>query len=111
MRTHFAVVAAAVLAVSAPCSVQTPDESQEFDLEKDYDAKGRRVVARDNFPVFDDPKMVGVEQAEKLRFVQGRDLIIGIAHKGEAKAYPVPIMGVHELGNDTIGGKPVAVSW
>ncbi|MBI1914087.1 MAG: DUF3179 domain-containing protein [Planctomycetes bacterium] len=29
----------------------------------------------------------------------------------QAKAYPVAVMGVHELGNDTCGGEPIAVSW
>jgi len=28
-----------------------------------------------------------------------------------AKAYPVAILGQHELGNDTIGDVPIAPSW
>ena len=26
---------------------------------------------------------------------------------GDARAYPVEVMGVHELGNDTVGGRPI----
>ena len=72
---------------------------------------GFQAVPRDAFPVFDDPKMLTAEEAEKQEVIFDRDVIIGVAHKGEAKAYPITIMGVHELGNDTIGGVPIAVSW
>ena len=72
---------------------------------------GFQAVPRDAFPVFDDPKMLSAAEAEKQEVIFDRDVIIGVAHNGEAKAYPITIMGVHELGNDTIGGVPIAVSW
>lgn len=72
---------------------------------------GFQAVPRDAFPVFDDPRMLSAAEAEEKQFVFDRDVIIGVAHNGEAKAYPVTIMGVHELGNDSIGGVPIAVSW
>ncbi len=72
---------------------------------------GFQAVPRDAFPVFDDPRMLSAAEAEEKQFVFDRDVIIGVAHNGEAKAYPVTIMGVHELGNDSIGGAPIAVSW
>jgi len=43
--------------------------------------------------------------------VTDRDMVIGVARGKEAKAYPITIMGVHELGNDTIDGEPIAVTW
>jgi hypothetical protein len=39
------------------------------------------------------------------------DAVIGVALGGEAKAYPIVIMGVHELGNDVISDVPIAVTW
>ena len=72
---------------------------------------GFQAVPRDAFPVFDDPEMLNAAEAEKQQVIFDRDVIIGVAHNGEAKAYPITIMGVHELGNDTIGGVPIAVSW
>lgn len=72
---------------------------------------GWQAVPRDAFPVFDDPQMLSAAEAEKQEVIFDRDVIIGVAHNGEAKAYPITIMGVHELGNDTIGGVPIAVSW
>ena len=72
---------------------------------------GYQAVPRDAFPVFDDPEMLSAEAAERAGVVFDGAVVIGVAHNGEAKAYPVAVMGVHELGNDTLGGIPIAVSW
>ena len=74
-------------------------------------ALGRQVVPRDGFPVFNNPRMWSAAEAEQLEIVLPRDAVIGVSHRGEARAYPVAIMGVHELGNDTIAGLPIAVGW
>lgn len=75
------------------------------------DMIGFPVVDRDAFPVFDNPKMLSAAEAETRRLVFPRDMVIGVARGREAKAYPITIMGVHELGNDTIDGIPIAVTW
>lgn len=72
---------------------------------------GIQVVERDAFPVFDNPKVVPAAEAEARGLVLPRDMVIGIVRGREAKAYPISIMGVHELGNDTIDGVPIAVTW
>jgi hypothetical protein len=72
---------------------------------------GVQVVERDAFPVFDNPKLVPAAETEARGLVLARDMVIGIARGREAKAYPIAIMGVHELGNDTIDGIPIAVTW
>jgi hypothetical protein len=72
---------------------------------------GFRAVPRDAFPVFDNPKMLPAGEAEAKGVVNDRDMVIGVARGREAKAYPITIMGVHELGNDTIDGVPIAVTW
>ncbi len=72
---------------------------------------GVQAVPRDAFPVFDDPPMLSAEAAEREGVIFDRDAVIGVAHGKEAKAYPITIMGVHELGNDSIDGIPIAVSW
>ena len=72
---------------------------------------GFQAVPRDAFPVFDNPKMLPAAEAEAKGFVTDRDMVIGVARGREAKAYPITVMGVHELGNDTIDGEPIAVSW
>ena len=68
-------------------------------------------MGRDAFPVFNNPPMLTARAAEKTGRIFPRDAVIGVVYNGEAKAYPISVMGIHELGNDTIGGKPIAVSW
>jgi len=72
---------------------------------------GYQAVPRDAFPVFDNPTMLPAAEAEAKGVVNDRDMVIGVARGREAKAYPITIMGVHELGNDTIAGLPIAVTW
>ncbi len=38
-------------------------------------------------------------------------LVIGVAIKGEAKAYPIQIIGYHHQVRDTIGGEPVMITY
>ena len=78
------------------------------DREADYDRNARRAVRRDAFPVLNNPKMVPANKAKGLKV---RDPVLGVTVGKEAKAYPITILGIHELGNDTCGGKPIAVSW
>lgn len=81
---------------------KAPDEAEQI---------GIQVVPRDAFPVFDHPEFVAADMAEKKGYVHDRDPVIGVVIGGEAKAYPIRTMGIHELGNDTLGGIPIAVSW
>lgn len=70
-----------------------------------------QVVPKDAFPVFHNPRFVDATTAEKKRYVHDRDPVIGVAIEGRAKAYPIRTMGIHELGNDTLGTVPIAVGW
>ncbi len=63
--------------------------------------------ARDDIPALDHPEAIGSAGADWDDDV----LVLGFAENGEARAYPVPILDWHELVNDTVGGRPVLVSW
>ena len=78
------------------------------DLEADYLKHRRRAAPRDAFPVLTNPKLAAVEEAEGIR---DDEPVIGVVIGKQAKAYPISIMGVHELVNDTCGGQPIAASW
>ena len=43
--------------------------------------------------------------------IPGSDLVIGVALNGEAKAFPIEIIGYHHQVQDTIGGHPVMVTY
>lgn len=78
------------------------------DLEADYEKHKRRAAPRDAFPVLFDPKMAKVADAKSIR---DDEPVIGVFLGGEAMAYPISIMGIHELVNATCGGQPIAASW
>lgn len=62
----------------------------------------------DCIPSIDDPRF---QSAESARWLQSNDLVIGVAVDGEAKAYPLRILNVHEVVNDRIGNTPIAVTY
>ncbi|MBI4566405.1 MAG: DUF3179 domain-containing protein [Planctomycetes bacterium] len=78
------------------------------DLEADYEKHAHRAVPRDAFPVLHDPKLVPAAEASDVR---DSDVVIGVMVGTEAKAYPIAVMGSHELANDNCGREPIAVSW
>lgn len=39
------------------------------------------------------------------------ELILGVEINGDARAYSVPLLSRHEIVNDVVGGKPIAVTW
>lgn len=84
-----------------------PQESEE----QSFLREAARAVPRDHFEVLDDPPMVDAKTAEERELVKSEEPVIGIVLGGEAKAYPIAVMGRHELINDTCGGEPIAVSW
>ncbi len=64
---------------------------------------------RDGIPALTDPAFISAAEAdEKLK---PSDIVIGVEFGGVAKAYPTGILTWHEVVNDTVGDKPVMVSW
>ena len=78
------------------------------DLEADYKKHSMRAAPRDAFPVLFDPKLTPAAEATDIR---DEEFVIGVSFGNEAKAYPISIMGRHELANDTCGGIPITSSW
>ena len=101
-RAVLLLITLLLLAVGA-----TADE-RGTDIEADYDKHKRRAAARDQFPVLFDPEL---KPADKAAGIRDDEPVIGVFLGGEAKAYPISIMGIHELANDTCGGEPIASSW
>lgn len=66
------------------------------------------VMAADH--MFYQPKNVLLVDAAKNK-VDSNRLVIGIINNGEAKAYPIRFLGYHHQVQDTIGGKPVIVTY
>ena len=62
----------------------------------------------DGIPPVDEPRF---ERADTVTWLEDREPVLVLEVDGEARAYPVQIMTWHELVNDTIGDRPVTVSY
>jgi hypothetical protein len=62
------------------------------------------VLLRDAIPAVTDPTFEGGA-------VTGTTFVVGLAIDGDARAYPLPILSIHEIVNDEVGGTPVAVTY
>lgn len=65
-------------------------------------------VRKDGIPSLDNPVLIGADEADYMR---PDDLVFGLAVNGDVRAYPLRIMGWHEMFNDVIGGVPVALAY
>ena len=65
-------------------------------------------VKKDGIPSLDNPRMT---IPEAITYMRDDDLVFGVSINGDARAYPLRIMGWHEMLNDVIGGVPVALAY
>ncbi|MGI9393045.1 MAG: DUF3179 domain-containing protein, partial [Boseongicola sp.] len=65
-------------------------------------------VPKDGIPSLDNPELIPAAEAE---FMREGDLVFGVSINGDTRAYPLRIMGWHEMFNEVIGGVPVALAY
>ena len=65
-------------------------------------------VKKDGIPSLDQPRMT---IPEAVTYMRDDDLVFGVAINGDVRAYPLRIMGWHEMFNDVIGEVPVALAY
>jgi hypothetical protein len=64
--------------------------------------------SRDGIPPVDKPVFKPISE---ITTIADREPVIGLEINGDARAYPVQILMWHEIVNDTIGSKPVTVTF
>ena len=67
------------------------------------------VLGYDAIPAILNPEIVSAEEAAER--MSPSEQVIGLSINGEHRAYSIPMLSRHEIVNDTVGGKPVAVTW
>jgi hypothetical protein len=72
-------------------------------------AEIRNVIRRDGIPAIMAPKLITAMAA--AAHLGPKEPVVSIVINGDARAYPVRILTWHEIANDTVGGRPVAVTY
>jgi len=67
------------------------------------------VLGKDGIPAILDPVFLTAQEAQ-IDMWDG-EKVLGVSIDGDSKAYPLNMLSRHEIVNDTVGGKPVAVTW
>ena len=89
-----------------------PNFKRFFSPDKEFDIRPEEIVwggvRVDGIPALDNPKHITALDATYLR---DDDEVFGVEINGDARAYPLRIMGWHEMFNDVIGGVPVSLAY
>jgi hypothetical protein len=64
---------------------------------------------RDGIPPVDEPKPTS--QADADRWLANREPVLAVEIGDQVRAYPLQILVWHEIVNDTLGGRPIAVTY
>ena len=64
---------------------------------------------RDGIPAILHPIFVKADRIQNS--LRDSDRVLGVFLSGTVKAYPVQILNYHELVNDSLGDRPILVSW
>jgi hypothetical protein len=67
------------------------------------------LLPKDGIPAIDNPVFISAEEAD-LQY-DPDELVIGVNFDGDARAYSIPMLSSHEIVNDTVGGRKIAVTW
>ncbi len=65
---------------------------------------------KDGIPSLDRPELVSATDA-KAAYMLDDDLVFGVSINGDTRAYPLRVMGWHEMFNAVIGDVPVALAY
>ena len=84
---------------STPTAEPTPEPEYEIVT----------LLPPDAIPAISDPSFVSAEEAGDQ--YDRDELVLGVEIDGDARAYSVPLLSRHEIVNDVVGGKPIAVTW
>ena len=90
-------------ATPTPSPTQTPAPNPDAGLEI------VTLLPPDAIPAIDDPAIVPAAAADEQ--LRANDLVIGVSIGGEHRAYGAAFLSGHEIVNDMLGGRAIAVTW
>jgi len=67
------------------------------------------LLPRDAIPAIDNPRFYSAAEADEE--YDPDELVLGVSLGGESRAYSTALLSSHEIVNDTVGGRKIAVTW
>jgi len=67
------------------------------------------LLPRDAIPAIDHPRFYSA--AEAGAEYEPDERVLGVSLNGESHAYSTSLLNSHEIVNDTVGGRKIAVTW
>ena len=103
----FQLIKSAVTYEQISVGGSSPEDSQEENSSQVISIVS--LLPKDAIPAILDPRFISAEAAESQ--MRDGDLVIGVSINGDARAYPMKMLSEHEIVNDVVGEKPIAVTW
>ena len=101
------VMAACATQRTSTTTISEPESKEDQPQERDLEIV--TLLARDAIPAIDQPEFLSAAEADEEYAPD--ELVIGVDFDGEARAYSIPHLSRHEIVNDTVGGRIIAVTW
>lgn len=67
------------------------------------------LLPKDAIPSIDNPKFYSASEADEE--YDPDEMVLGVVFDGEARAYSVNMLSSHEIVNDNVAGRAIAVTW
>lgn len=103
IRQWFLSLRSETVTIADPTARLTPGSNGTRDL------KIITILGRDGIPAILDPIFAG--RAAGFAQMEPLERVMGVSINGESRAYPLNLLSRHEIVNDTVGGKAIAVTW
>lgn len=107
--TETATPDATISATATPTATATPSPTQSPAPDPDAGLEIVTLLPPDAIPAIDDPAIVPAAAADEQ--LRANDLVIGVSIDGEHRAYGAAFLSGHEIVNDMLGGRAIAVTW
>ena len=75
----------------------------------DRDVRIVTLLPEDGIPAVFEPRFFSAKDADE--WYDDHELVIGVEIDGDARAYSIPYLSSHEIVNDSVGGRKIAVTW
>ena len=67
------------------------------------------LLPPDGIPAIDNPKFYSAEEADSE--YDPNEMVLGVSINGDTRAYSTLLLDSHEIVNDEVGGRKIAVTW